>query len=63
MYDGFSFGTNYNVVKAHFGMGRPSIFLPQNYLAVLCQAGWNAQLKEDGKPNNSRDLRDPQPLN
>ena len=36
---------------------------PQNYLTVLCWAGSNAQLKEDGKPNGSGDLRDPQPSN
>ena len=46
-----------------FGPAGPSIFLPQNYLTVMSRAGSNAQLKEDGKPNTSGDLRDPQPSN
>ena len=46
-----------------FGPARPSIFLPQNYLTKVCWGGSYTQLKEDGKPNNSGDLRDPQPSN
>ena len=46
-----------------FGPAGPSIFYPKTTLQLCAGEVLMTQLKEDGKPNNSGALRDPQPSN